>query len=211
MQADPVKKTPKNSYYLVQCSCGAMREVISTILKKGKSTRCKECAQKRFHDKFINPPNKPFKYRGNPTHNTWRAMIQRCRTPSNNRYYCYGARGITVCERWLQFENFLEDMGERPQGMQLDRIDTDGDYSKDNCRWVTAKENCNNRNLRSTIAKGSKYGEWEVLGLVPGYKVQHYVCKCSCGIEKVVRASSLKSEQTRSCTYCKGKRICTPL
>jgi hypothetical protein len=146
MQTTPIRKTNKNVFYLVKCSCGKTGEVSPSYLKKGESTRCRECANKRFHDKFINPPDKPFKYRGNPTNNTWRAMIQRCTNPTNNRYYCYGARGIKVCDRWLEsFKNFLDDMGERPQGYQLDRIETNGNYEPSNCRWVTPKENCKTR------------------------------------------------------------------
>ncbi len=146
MKQDPVRRTSKNVFYLVQCSCGNFGEVSPSYLIKGESTRCKECAIKRFHDKYINPPDKPFKYRGNPTNNTWRAMIQRCTNPKNNRYEFYGARGVKVCDRWLEsFKNFLDDMGERPEGLQLDRINTNDHYYKENCRWVTPLVNSHNR------------------------------------------------------------------
>jgi hypothetical protein len=77
-----------------------------------------------------------------PTHVSWKSMIGRCRDITNASYPTYGGRGITVCERWLVFENFLEDMGERPSlDYQLDRRDPDGNYEPANCRWITRAEN----------------------------------------------------------------------
>lgn len=80
---------------------------------------------------------------------TWIAMLSRCRDLNNNNYHNYGGRGITVCERWYKFENFYEDMGDLPfYEAQIDRIDNEKGYYKENCRWVTCKEN--SRNRRST-------------------------------------------------------------
>lgn len=76
-----------------------------------------------------------------PAYQSWRAMIYRCSNPGSPAYKYYGGRGIKVCKRWLKFENFLEDMGERPEGKTLDRFpDNDGDYKLKNCRWATKQE-----------------------------------------------------------------------
>lgn len=83
-----------------------------------------------------------------PLHRVWRSMIQRCTNPRDARFATYGARGVSVCDRWLRFENFLADMGERPAGVgkcgrslySIDRRDTNGNYEPANVKWSTARE-----------------------------------------------------------------------
>lgn len=81
----------------------------------------------------------------------WSKMIDRCKNKKLKQYDDYGGRGITVCERWLSFENFYADMGDRPSGMMLERVDNDGNYEPSNCRWATREEQNRNRRNNSYI------------------------------------------------------------
>ena len=100
---------------------------------------------------------------GTPTYTSWYQMKSRCKYPSNRSYKWYGARGIKYCERWEKFENFLEDMGTRPDGCSLDRIDANGDYCPENCRWVDKLTQQNNKRNNHWLTIGGQthtVAEW---------------------------------------------------
>lgn len=124
--------------WLCRCECGNTALVASTNLVKGISRSC-GC----LHIDTISTHRRT----GTPEHRTWIAMKSRCYTKSNIGYPYYGGRGIAVCDRWVHnFENFLADMGERPgPEYSLDRINSNDNYSPDNCRWAMREVQDNNR------------------------------------------------------------------
>lgn len=129
--------------FLCQCDCGTQRDVRATALRKGYSKSC-GCSLRSHGHCASNKPT--------ATYRSWAAMLTRATNPNSQYWSHYGGRGITVCERWQSFENFLADMGERSEGMTLDRINPDGNYEPGNCRWATHAEQVHNQRARPARA-----------------------------------------------------------
>ncbi len=135
----------RKAHWWCTCACGRLSiSVASSSLRSGNTSSC-GCAR-GIHRHAL-------KAQHTATYNSWAAMKSRCLNPANPRYKDWGGRGITVCERWLSFGNFLTDMGEKPAGTSLDRIENAGNYEKSNCRWATpAQQAANTRNTKITPA-----------------------------------------------------------
>lgn len=137
------KSSNRKMIWYCQCDCGGNISVRVDALRNGNTASC-GC--------LVKEGNTRHGYFGTRTHNSWVSMKTRCTNQNYHQFHYYGGRGITVCDRWLEsFENFLEDMGERPDGMTLDRIDPNGNYTPENCKWSTAEEQARNKRPRKEL------------------------------------------------------------
>ena len=133
------------------CDCGGEATCFCVDLRRGHSTSC-GCAKAEQSARNGKANNRHGHTRGrlrSPEYISWSCMHARCRVPGTNSFELYGGRGISVCERWSSFENFLADMGSRPTPRHsIDRRDGDGNYTPENCRWSTHAEQQANRRDR---------------------------------------------------------------
>jgi hypothetical protein len=133
----------KKVLWRCKCECGNETVVVSGSLVTGNTTSC-GCV----------PPN--FKHGGwnKSSYNTWRAMIRRCTISTDKDYPRYGGKGVSVCPAWMEYKNFVADMGEPEGDETLDRIDTYGNYSPENCRWAGVQTQNRNTRLRVNSTTG---------------------------------------------------------
>jgi hypothetical protein len=154
--------------WLCLCSCGCQKVFTHKTLRSGSSQSCgclrKQNVFRKHGHAGVGPDG-----RRSAIYRVWCSMMQRCYRVKDVGYQNYGGRGVRVCPRWHDFPNFLEDMGEVPEGFTLDRKDSTGDYSPENCRWATMTEQCRNRSVTRKIefrGEVRPVAEWaEIIGL----------------------------------------------
>jgi hypothetical protein len=146
--------------WLCVCDCGGTHTATGHAMKAGRIQSCGCLVGKggKTHGKSYSR-----------VYRNWAAMTQRATNPNSTHFASYGGRGITICERWTDFANFLADMGEPEPGMTLERIDNDKGYSPDNCRWASRKEQAQNRRTSKVLTYAGKtltFAQWgDVTGL----------------------------------------------
>lgn len=155
--------------WLCNCDCGGTTIQSSNKLRVGDTRSC-GCLNTEARSARIAERNRRHGHNlrsgPSPTYVTWGSMLQRCEYPTHKAYKDYGARGIQVCDRWHNFANFLADMGERPAGTSIDRIDTSGHYAPGNCRWATSREqSMNKRTTRRIMFQGEARTVYEIAAI----------------------------------------------
>ena len=141
-----------SNYWTANCSCGK-KGVIVAASNFGKGTHSCGCLadEQRRERAFVHGERGSSNEDRTATYVTWCQMRSRCSNQNNKDFKNYGERGITICDSWGQFKNFLTDMGERPPRMTLDRRDNNGNYEKNNCRWATRKEQGRNTRVNHIV------------------------------------------------------------
>lgn len=144
-----VQKDGKGGYWECLCECGNTTVTSGTLVRKGHTTSC-GC----YKWEQILAAVTSHGQSGNPTYYLWHTMHSRCYNENAESYPNYGARGIGVCERWHDFQNFYEDMGDRPDGLSLERLDVNKDYSPENCIWDNYSNQAFNTRLKRSNTSG---------------------------------------------------------
>jgi hypothetical protein len=174
--------------WLAICTCGNVTQLRSSSLRRGTTKSCGCLSKSVYKGKFVNKSKHGGKYTSE--FRAWTHLRQRCDNPNDHRYSLYGARGITYNKSWDSFEQFLKDVGPRPSpNYSLDRIDNNGPYSKENCRWTTHMVQMNNtRRTRKYEYKGNLYTARELTEMsgLPEGRIDYRINTSKWSIERAV-------------------------
>lgn len=131
--------------WLCNCDCGGTVTVKTQLFREGKVQSCGCLNRQPITGSVSRTHGYASRGKVTPTYQAWQNMIQRCTNPNRPDYHHYGGRGITICERWMTFENFLADVGEKPKGLSIDRFpDNNGNYEPGNVRWANQTQQVRN-------------------------------------------------------------------
>ncbi len=195
----------KGSFWECECECGRVKDVSAYNLMSGTVKSC-GC----YHKERVRETQTTHGRAGknDRTYKCYWNMITRCTNPNNHHYYLYGARGIKICDRWLEsFLNFLEDMGEQPEGFQIERKDNNGNYELSNCIWLRAELQVNNKrhrrvsaNKKSGLPLGvSRTKDGKFLATLQIKKVRKYlgvfrtVIEAECAVNKCLEENNVET------------------
>lgn len=159
LKEGPVSVAPSGARsvrWVCLCDCGTETLVHGHHLRKYGDNQSCGCLARELSAVRMKAQSTTHGMYKSTTYKVWQDMRTRCKNPSHASYEHYGAKGIKVCLRWEKFENFLTDMGERPEGMSLDREDNCGDYEPGNCKWATRAEQARNRSNNVNVTANGK-------------------------------------------------------
>lgn len=181
------------SYWNVKCRCGNKKVVSGQVLKNKTSRSC-GCLKSQMAKEALTTHG----LTGTPTYKTWKSMKGRCLNPSDQDYANYGGRGIQVCERWMSFENFFADMGEKNKELTLERVNNNGNYEPGNCVYATRMSQGNNKrnnNLLTFNNKTMTFSQWSRKTGINAGTLRSRIYDSKWGVEKALTSPVNKNKR----------------
>lgn len=203
LKKDYGNATRNKTFHKVICDNDHVSYIKNYDVVKGISKKCWKCRSTN---------SATYNVSTHPLYGLWGAMKDRCLSPNNQNYKYYGGRGISIDPLWMDFAVFVEDVGERPEGMSLDRINNDGNYEPGNVRWATAKEqslNSRKPERHSVDFTGKRFGKWLVVKECELDKKGNrtWECICECGFIKLQTSNRLRTNTSLQCLSCYRKQF----